>query len=184
MKTLLFLLVPCLPLLASEQDKVALRKLAATYEQAIADRDLSALKPHLAEDFTAVMITADEVKGFNGIVDYWTRVEEFLGEGGTYQVKLDPDDTIFEGDLAIAKGSALEQVTRSGSAMEFTSQWTAIARRDGDAWKLVRIQASIDPVDNPIISSLQRMKLWTVGVVSVLGGVLIGRLIPRRKAKV
>ena len=182
MKTLTLLIALCMPVLANEQDKDALRSLRSTYEKAIASRDLATLKPHLAADFTAVMITADEVKGFDGILSYWKKVEEFLGKDGTYQVTIDPDDTVFEGNIAIAKGRAKEHVVRSGKTLDFTSQWTAIARKEGDAWKLVRIQASIDPVGNPIIGVLQGYKQWVIGIATLFGGLLIGRLLPRRKA--
>ena len=169
-------------LLATEEDKVALRNLRDVYQQAIAKRDLAALKPHLAADFTAVMITADEVKGYDGILSYWKRVEEFIGKDGTYQVSVEPDDTIFEGNIAIAKGRAREHVVRSGKTLDFTSQWTAIARKEGAGWKLVRIQASIDPVKNPIISALQGYKQWLIGVAALVGGIVIGRFLPRRKS--
>ena len=181
MKTLLLSLALCLPLSANEQDKDALRSLRATYEKAIAERDLELLKPHLAPDFTAVMITADEITGYDGILSYWKKVEDFLGPDGTYQVSVDPDDTIFEGNIAIAKGRAKEQVVRGGKHLDFTSQWTAIARKEGDAWKIVRIQASIDPIGNPIIAALQGYQQWLIGLAALLGGLIIGRLLPRRK---
>jgi ketosteroid isomerase-like protein len=181
------LLALCLPAFAIEEDKQALRNLKTTYEKAIEDRNLDALKPHLAHDFTAVMITADEVKGVDGIIAYWGKVEDFIGEGGTYQVRLDPDDTIFEGNLAIAKGRALEKVKlASGKNLEFTSQWTAIARKEGGAWKLVRIHAAIDPVGNPIIRFLQGSKQWLFGIgaliAGLVAGLIAGRRLPRRKA--
>jgi ketosteroid isomerase-like protein len=171
-----------MPLAASEEDKQALRNLRGIYEQAIAKRDLAALKPHLAADFSAVMITADEVKGFDGIQSYWKKVEDFLGKDGTYQVTIEPDDTIFDGNIAIAKGRAKEHVIRSGKTLDFTSVWTAVARKEGADWKIVRIQASIDPVGNPIIAVLQGFKTWLIGGVSLLVGLVIGRLLPRRKA--
>ena len=182
MKLLPLLIILSAPLLASEEDKTALRTLRSIYEQAIAKRDLSSLQPHLAADFTAVMITADEVKGYDGILSYWKKVEVFLGKDGTYQVSVEPDDTIFEGNLAIAKGRAHEHVVRSGKTLDFTSQWTAIARKEGAEWKLVRIQASIDPVKNPIITALQGYKQWIIGLAALVGGLVIGRLLPRRKS--
>lgn len=182
MKLLTLLMILTLPVLATERDKDALRNLKGIYEKAIATRDLSLLKPHLAADFSAVMITADEVKGFDGILSYWTKVEDFLGKDGTYRVTIEPDDTIFEGSIAIAKGRAREHVVRSGKVLDFTSQWTAIARKEGDAWKILRIQASIDPVGNPIIAALQGYKDGLIGLAALIGGVIIGRFLPRRKA--
>ena len=164
-----------------EKDKQALRDLKATYEKAIATKDLDLIKPHLASDFTAVMITADEVKDYDGIKEYWKKVEEFIGEDGTYTVSVEPDDTIFQGDIAIAKGIAKEHVVRGGKEIDLTSKWTAIARKEGDAWKLVRIQASIDPVNNPIITALNKGKLWITGGVAGIAGLVIGLLLGRRK---
>lgn len=184
MKILIPLLALCLPAFAIEEDKQALRDLRAVYEKAIAEGDLESLKPHLAADFTAVMITAEEVKGFDGILAYWDLVEEFIGEGGTYQVSIDPDDTIFEGNLAIAKGRALEQVTlKGGKSLEFTSLWTAIARKEDGEWRLVRIHAAIDPVGNPIIGFLNSAKMWIHGGVGGLLGLVVGLLIGRWKRR-
>ncbi len=182
MKILLLILALCLPVFGTEEDKNALRNLRGVYEQAIAKRDLATLKPHLATDFTAVMITADEITGYDGILAYWKKVEDFLGKDGTYQVTIDADDTIFDGNIAIAKGRAREHVVRSGKTLDFISQWTAIARKEGAEWKLVRLQASIDPIRNPIITALQGYQQWIIGLAALVGGLVIGRLLPRRKS--
>ena len=74
MKTLLILFfLTLLPAFSQEADKQALRDLKATYEQAIAAGDLSVIEPYLADDFTAVMITADEVEDYDGIKAYWKK---------------------------------------------------------------------------------------------------------------
>lgn len=182
MKILTLFLFLCLPILASEEDKVALRNLKAIYEKAIADQDLSSLESHLAKDFTAVMITADEVKGYDGIVKYWNKVIDFLGQDGTYQVSIDPDDTIFDGNIAIATGRAKEHAVRGGKALEFTSKWTAVARKEGGDWKLVRIQASIDPINNPLLAAVNGFEKWIIGGLALVVGVVVGRLLPRKKA--
>lgn len=161
---------------ARTEDKQALRDLKAVYEKAIATKDLELIKPHLASDFTAVMITADEVKDYDGIKAYWKKVEEFIGEDGTYTVSIEPDDTIFEGNIAIAKGIANEKVIRKGKPIDLVTRWTAIARKEGEAWKLVRIHATIDPVNNPIISALGKAKLWITGAVSAIVGLIVGLL--------
>ena len=176
---ILFLLLTALPAFTQEADKQALRDLKTIYERAIAEKDLELIKPHLAADFTAVMITADEVKDYDGIKAYWDKVEDFIGEDGTYTVSVEPDDTIFEGNIAIAKGIAKEQVVRGGKNINLTSKWTAIARKEGETWKLVRIQASIDPVTNPIIKALQQGKLWITGAIAAVAGLLVGWLLSR-----
>ncbi len=181
MKTLAILLLLALPLSAQEEDKQALRDLKAVYEKAVATKDLELIKPHLASDFTAVMITADEVKDYDGIKAYWKKVEEFIGKDGTYTVSIEPDDTIFQDDTAIAKGIAKEHVVRKGKAIDLVTKWTAIARKEEGKWKLVRIQATIDPVSNPIISVLNKGKLWLTGALAAVSGLILGWLIGRRK---
>lgn len=176
MKPILLLLLTVLPALSQEADKQALRDLKAIYEKAIATKDLELIKPHLASEFSAVMITADEVKDYDGIKAYWEKVTGFIGKDGTYTVSIEPDDTIFEGNIAIAKGIANEKVIRNGKPIALVSKWTAIARKEGGTWKLVRIQATIDPVNNPIVTALGKAKLWITGAVAAISGLLIGLL--------
>ncbi len=185
MKTLLILFfLTLLPAFSQEADKQALRDLKATYEKAIAAGDLATIEPYLADDFTAVMITADEVEDYDGIKAYWKKVTDFIGEDGTYTVSIEPDDTIFEGNIAIAKGTAKEHVVRNGKTIDLVSKWTAIARKEGETWKLVRIQASIDPVGNPIITELNKAKLWITGAIAAVASLLIGWLLGRRQRRV
>jgi ketosteroid isomerase-like protein len=181
MKTLIILLLTLIPALSQEADKQALRDLKSTYEKAIAAGDLSVIEPFLADDFTAVMITADEVEDYAGIKAYWKKVTEFIGDDGTYTVSVVPDDTIFEGNIAIAKGTAKEHVVRNGKTIDLVSKWTAIARKEGNTWKLVRIQASIDPVTNPIVTALNRGKILLTGGVAGGVGLLVGWLLSRLK---
>ncbi len=180
---LLFLILSILPVFSQEADKQALRDLKTTYEKAIATGDLSVIEPFLAKDFTAVMITADEVNDYAGIKAYWKKVTEFIGKGGIYTVSIEPDDTIFEGNIAIAKGTANEHVVRNGKPIDLVSKWTAIARKEGETWKLVRIQASIDPISNPIVKTLQQATLWITGSITLISGLLIGWFIGRRKRR-
>lgn len=181
MKPLIPLLALCLTVsVHADDDKQALRELRALYEKAVSEGDPQSLKPHLADDFTAVMVTAEEVTGHDGVLAYWEKVVEFVGDGGSYRVSLDPDDSIIEGDIAITKGRALEQVTlKSGKSIEFTSLWTAVARKEEGTWKLVRIHAAIDPIGNPIIAYLNRAKGWLLGGGGLLLGLIAGLLIRR-----
>lgn len=85
------------------------------------------------------------------------KVTGFIGKGGTHTVSIEPDDTIFEGNIAIAKGIANEPVVRNGRIIDLVSKWTAIARKEEGKWKLVRLQATIDPVTNPIVTALGKV---------------------------
>ena len=92
----------------------------------------------------------------------------FIGKDGTCTVSIVPDDTIFEGNIAIAKGIAKEHVIRNGKPIDLVSKWTAIARKEEGKWKLVRIQATIDPVTNPVVTALAKAKLWITASITEL----------------
>jgi Domain of unknown function (DUF4440) len=194
---ILFLLLTALPVFSQEAHKPspspevafdeALRSMQSIpdfksiYEKAIEERNLTTLEPFLAKDFSAVMITGDEVTDYDGLKKYWQKVEQFIGDDGQYTVSIRPEKTAFIGEFAYSTGIAKEHVVRSGKHIDLTSKWTAIARKEGDTWKLVRIQASIDPVNNPIISVLNKGKIWLTGTLAAVGGLILGWLFGRRK---
>src|SRR5208337_4308476 len=65
-------------------DHEALRKLRATYEDAVNGNNLAPLKPLLADGFTGVMISGEEIKSFEDLQAFWKRAWEMLGTGGRY----------------------------------------------------------------------------------------------------
>ena len=168
---------------STEQDKDALRALKTTYENAIAQGDIQSLSPYLAENFTGVMVTGESITGMDGLLDYWATLQNYLGESGTYTVELIPNETLFYELMAITSGSTKEVVKiSSGTVFEFTSEWTAIAQKSDSGWKLIRIQATMDPINNPFIEKIGSLKLLAVATGSALvAAVLVALLMRRRK---
>lgn len=159
-----------------EADHDALRALVAEYEKAIAAGDPSVLKPHLADDFTGVMVTGEPVDGYDALVAYWEKIQGMLGEGGTYSV----DVTVAElativGDVAYAYGTTQDRaVTSDGDEYLFEGQWTAVCRREGDAWKVVRIHGAMDAITNTfVLTALGRTSLWS-GLLGGAAGLVFG----------
>jgi len=182
------LLVSALPLLAqTEQDKQALRDLKATYESAIKNNDLSPLKAHLTDDFSAVMLTGEEVKSFDELQAFWKKAQEYMGEDSSYTVSVSADDSTFIDNIAIAKGTSKDSVTAKGSTFDFTTTWTAVCRKLPDgSWKLARLQVTTHPVDNPFSKLAHKMKLWLtsigVGFMTLLIGLIVGKRMGFKKA--
>ena len=166
-----------------EEDKEALRSLKTIYENAIAQGDIQSLAPFLADDFTGVMVTGESITGFDGLLDYWATLQDYLGDKGTYAVELLPNDTLFVDSIAIASGRTNERVKiSSGDVFEFTSKWTAVARKEGGSWKLVRIQGTMDPINNPFIEKIGSLKLIaTAGISALTAAILVALVIRRRK---
>lgn len=157
-------------------DHDALRALVQEYEQAIAAGDPSLLKPHLAGDFTGVMVTGESVDGYDALVAYWEKIQRMLGEGGTYSVDVEVAElATIVGDLAYAYGTTEDRaVTSDGDEYRFQGQWTAICRREGDAWKVVRIHGAMDAITNTfVLTALAETSLWA-GLLGGGAGVILG----------
>jgi ketosteroid isomerase-like protein len=170
---------PAPPADGDEQDHDKLRELRGLYERAVNEEKLELLDPHLAADFSGVMVTGDGVASMADLRSYWAKIRGLLGEGGKYTVEVVPDRSHIEGDLALAKGTTKEVATTgAGKRYEFSSQWTAVCRRDaGGAWKIVRIHGSMDPVTNPFVKTFLRRTAWTAGGVGAVAGLIVGGLL-------
>lgn len=167
-----------------DADRAALRELGRQYEQAINGGNLLALAPSVAKEASAVFVTNDEVQGIEAMQKYLEAIQQRLGKGSAYTVKLDPDSTEFFGDLALAHGRSHENAKlASGRVYEFTTRWTAILRKDGAGWKAQRLHVSMDPFDNPIISTRLQMRTWATAGIGVVLAILtfgLGMMIRRR----
>ncbi len=158
-----------------EADHAALRVLADKYQEAIKTKNPAALSPHLADDFSGVMVTGEETADLQSLEAYWQEIQKLLGDGGEYTVKVNvPEPATIVGDLAFAHGSTDDTVvTSSGKTYEFEGYWTAICRREPDGWKIVRIHGSMDSITNTFVKGA----LTKVTRVAGFGGGAIGFVI-------
>jgi uncharacterized protein (TIGR02246 family) len=176
------------PTLAQEpavDDKDALRALASRYENAISEGNLMLLKDSVREDASAVFITGEKISGLAAMQAYLEKIKSTLGEGSSYSVKLIPDDTYFDGDIAIAEGISEEKVKLAGGKeFSYQTRWTATLKKTDGKWQALRLHVSLNPFDNPIISYRARMQKWTYGGIAGTVGLMLGIFIRkfRRKA--
>jgi ketosteroid isomerase-like protein len=154
-----------------EADHQALHLILTNYMEAIDSGQIGRLAPYLSKDVTGVMVTGEEVKGLDGLKAYWEKIQDLIGPGGSYHVNVKVDKTDLYGDLAVSRGSTEDVVhLGSGKELHFSSYWTSVCHREDGGWKVVRMQASMDPVDNVFITlQLERAKL-----IYGIGGLIIG----------
>jgi ketosteroid isomerase-like protein len=159
-----------------ESDRAALRLIRTNYMEAIDSGQVAKLAPYLSKDVTGVMVTGEEVKGLDGLEAYWKKIQDLIGPGGSYHVAVNVDKTDLYGDVAVSRGST-EDVVRLGNGKElhFNSYWTSVCQKEDGGWKVVRMEATMNPVDNVFISlKLQKTKLiygmggFAAGVVLIL----------------
>jgi len=161
-----------------EADRNALRKISSTYEDALNNNDLAKLKPVLADGFTGVMISGEEVKSFEDMQAFWKRTWDLVGAGGSYHVKVVTEQTDFFGDVAVSRGYSEDVFhTAAGKEFAFRPRWTAITRRQNGEWKIYRVQGTLNPMDNAIITEIVRRARITVGASGLVAGLVLGFLV-------
>lgn len=157
-----------------DADRAALRMIGTNYEDAANSGDLSKLKNDLSDQVTGVMVTGQPVAGYDGLVNYWKGIQELIGPGGSYHVALNPDRSDFIGDVAVCHGTADESVRlASGKELNFSSYWTAVCHRENGKWKVVRMQATLDPVHNVFVL----LQLKKAKVSYAIGGFIVGTVL-------
>ncbi len=166
------------PVLADEEaEHAALRKIKAAYEEAVNTDALPKFEPWLGKDATGIMITDEEIHGFAEMQAYWLRIKALLGSGGSYTVKVNVDQTDLLGDVAVSRGTTDDtaKTARFGS-VNFHSHWTAVLRKDGGEWKVLRLHGSMDPLENPFVVARAASRSLAFGGVGVVLGFVLGWL--------
>jgi ketosteroid isomerase-like protein len=189
---LVFVALVSLPLaLAATEDPSravdydALRNLRSIYEDALNNNDAAMIKPLLADGFTGVMISGEEVKSYDDFDAFWKRFRGLIGEGGTYHVKVITDQTDFIGDMGVSRGYTEETIhTAGGKDDKIQSRWTAVTRKQNGEWKIFRVQGSVNPISNPAIDEMVKTTRLVFGGLGLAAGLvlgLIGGVLIRRK---
>ena len=170
-------------------DRSALHMIRTNYMEAVNSGDLAKMAPYVGADTTGVMVTGEEVKGMEGLTAYWAKIQNLIGPGGNYHVTVNLDKTdLYHDDLAVSRGSTEDTVhLGNGKDLHFNSLWTAICHKEGGNWKVIRMEASLDPVNNVFVSlQLAKAKLQ-FGIIGVAAGaalgLVIGILIGKRRSR-
>jgi ketosteroid isomerase-like protein len=164
-----------LPMKADEEaDRAGLRKMRMDYEEAVNTGDLLKIKNSLSPNITGIMLTGKPFEGYQGIVSYWKEVQALIGVGGIYHVTIKSDKTDFYGDVSVSHGTTEEIIRLStGRQLRFAALWTAICHKEAGLWKVIRIQATMDPVDNVFVAlQLKKAKL-TFSIIGAVAGIFI-----------
>jgi hypothetical protein len=89
------------------------------------------------------------------------------------------------GDIAVSHGTTDESIrTAAGKVYHFPMLWTAVSRKENDAWKVIRMHGSIDPLTNVFVMTQLNATKWIYGLGGLLLGLLVGiltRFVPRRR---
>ena len=170
----LALAVPAAAADGSEEDKEALRAMARLFEQAVAQHDLRKFQDVLAPEFVATLVT-DEVVTRESMVKFWDWVWGLIGPKGQWQVKIEPEPTLFFGDIAVARGVANDHIVDArGRDYRFNWHWTVVLHKRDGQWKPIVGHGSMDPLGNPFIQVEQTWMKILFGGGGLLAGLVVG----------
>jgi hypothetical protein len=158
-----------------EAEWVKIRALKSVYEEAVGSNQVEKLRPYVTGNFHAVLVTGAEARSFDDLVKRNQEIHDLIGAGGTYQVKVNYEPGTMFGNLAVANGTAEESVvTGSGKRFEFVSRWLVNLLKEDGAWKLYRLQSTLDPVDNVFVHDTVKYTRLLFGGGGLVMGVLLG----------
>lgn len=161
----------------------ALRDLVTQYEQAIRSGDVSksGIRKTLATGFTSVLPSGQLIVSYGDLSKAENALRTMVGRGTHYdlaEVVVDPSIEV-RGDLAAYTGQTLNQATaQAGRSLAFTTHWSAVAKKEDGAWRLLRHQAVMDPATNPWHREDSNGPGWglvaAAGLLGVLAGTVLG----------
>jgi len=161
-----------------EADRAALRMIRTNYQDAVNSGDLSKIKNDLSKDVTGVMVTGRPVEGYDGLVAYWKEVQNLIGPGGTYHVSVNVDKTDLFGDVAVSRGTTDEMIRLAdGKELNFSAYWTGVCHKEDGVWKVFRIEATMNPVDNVFVSLQLKKTRLIAGISAGITGIILALLI-------
>lgn len=162
--------------LADEAEHEGLRKLKAVFEEAARTNNMDLMRPFVDPAFSVVTFTDSSFDDFDAFKKRWESSRQTLLHGGTYEVELLPDRSVLLGNgLALAKGNSKNViVTGDGEEYRYSANWTAVCRKDGETWKLLRVHCSMDPFRNPMVTAGFRKLAYKIGAATLVAGLLIG----------
>jgi len=160
---------------AEEAEWVKIRALKTVYEDAVSSNQIEKLRPYLAANFHATIVTGAEARSFDDLLKRNQEIHDLIGPGGSYQVKVSYEPGTMFGNVAVANGTAQETVvTGSGKRFDFVSKWLVNLVKEDGTWKLYRLQSTLDPVDNVFVHDTVKYTRLFFGGGGLAIGVLLG----------
>jgi len=78
------------------------------------------------------------------------------------------------GDIAVSRGTTDELVRLpNGKELHFNAGWTSVCHKENGAWKIFRVEATLNPVNNVFVS----YQLAKAKTIFAIGGFLAGAVL-------
>jgi len=174
---------------APAADAAALGEIVTAYERSIRSGDVSksGIRKNLAAGFSAVLPSGQLIGSYGDLSKAENALRTMVGRGTRYESTEVVVDPLIEvgGDLAAFTGRTVSKATaQAGKNLAFTTFWSAVARKEDGAWRLLRHQAVMDPSTNPWHQDESTGPGWGLVLGSGLLGGLAGAVLGFAAARV
>lgn len=156
-----------------------LESLAKTRElalEAVNTRDFDKVEPYLHPTFTITTVDNQVFHSAEEFGAYWNDQFSSTIESISLELQVDSNRVFLSPDTEVAYGSASSTFDfKSGHEETMPMRWTAVMQKVDDVWMIQSIHFSSNLLDNPVLSTAQRIGRW-VAIASGFVGVLIGAI--------
>lgn len=166
---------------ADEAVHEELRTLRLEIINAITKGDIDNVIKHVHPDVVITWQNSEVCRGQQGLKNFFQRMGKDSFKG--YKVPPTPDElTILHGgNTGISFGETIAEYRLLGNGYELKSRWTATLVKENGKWLLAAYHISMNVLDNPILTTASR-GLYLGAAVALVIGILIGRMLGRRRA--
>lgn len=157
-----------------EQDRKQLRAIQAVFEDAVLNNTIGKLQAHIHPDFSFVSFSDSLFTNFDAFTTQWEKTRAEMVGSGSFSTSLNPEPAWFNDDIAVTFGNSNNKlVNPKGKAFDYSSNWTVIFKREGDAWKVLRAHNSLNPFGNPMLVDAVKGKMIKAGLIAFGIGALV-----------
>lgn len=148
------------------------------YIKAAESGSVDNLAPFLTSEFSATVLTGEEIQGFDELKAYNAEMQELIGPGSTHTMTVKYEPGLMHGDIAVVHGTTDEVVVTSlKNRFTFRSLWTGIMLREHGEWKLHRLHVSMDPVQNEFVKHYCAKAIKRSVGITVMASIFISCLL-------
>jgi len=156
------------------ESRELLRAIQHTFQEAVKNNTMEDMRPYIDKDFSFVSFTDKSFENFDAFLKQWDITRKKMVGNGSFTTEMNPETTLFEDNLAVCKGNAVNKmVDKKGKSFEFSSNWTVVCKHVQGEWKILRAHNSLDPFENPMLVSGVKSHLVKAGIVGLLLGLIL-----------
>jgi len=156
-----------------EQNRESLRAIQQVFQSAVENNSIGDMRTHIDPNFSFVSFTDKSFENFDDFEKQWNITRAEMIGNGKFTTELNPEPTVFIGDIAVCKGNASNHMTdKQGKSYEYSSNWTVIFKQTDGIWKVLRAHNSLDPFANPMLKSrVKSLIIKSCAIAFILGGI-------------